>query len=724
MKNFLLISTAILTMSTFASCGHEEQVVRENPLLAQWDTPHGVPPFDKIEASDYQPAIEYAIKKHDDEITAIVDNPSAPTFENTILAYDNSGVLLERITMVFNNVVLADATEELLDAKERIAPMLAEHDDAVMLNAQLFERIAHVYESQKNTPPISEQERLQQRLTKRIYDKFVRSGAGLDDESKKEFAAINLRLSELEFQFNKNLLAENGRFELVLAEDELDGLPTTVRAAARTAAKERGYGEEKYLFDTSKSSMISFLTYSSRRDLRQRLYEAYLEKCNGGDEYDNNDICNEIISLRTRRAQLLGYPTYAAYILADNMAATPENVYELLDSVWSPALAKAKEELEELRAEKLKEDGSDDFRSWDWWYYSEKIRKSRYDIDQDALRPFFPLENVKQGVFELSNRLYGVTFQPVVLPVYNEECSTYEVYDKDGKLLGVLYLDLHSRAGRKGPGAWCDTMIRSGYSEDGVKTVPVVIISANFARPVSSTIPALLDLDETGTFFHEFGHALHFLFTDSPYRGLQGVENDFVELPSQIMENWATHPDMLRSYAIHWQNGKVIPDNLINKIQSAAKHNKGFETVELLAASYSDMDIHNIANYTPRPLRAYERQILNEQRGMIDQIEPRYRYPYFAHIMEGEYAAGYYGYLWSEVLDKDAFEAFVESGDVFDKRVAARFRDEILSRGGTEDGMTLYINFRGRKPIRTALLKSRGLYDDKAEIHDLTEDNK
>lgn len=387
-------------------------------------------------------------------------------------------------------------------------------------------------------------------------------------------------------------------------------------------------------------------------------------------------------------------------------------MYGLLDEIWTPALDRARGELAEMKELKRKEDGSDDFASWDWWYYAEKIRKSRYNLDQEALRPYFPLENVKQGIFELSNRLYGITFQPAVLPVYNNECVAYEVYDTDGSLLGILYMDLYPRAGRKGPGAWCGTFRDQSY-KDGERVVPVVYIVANFTRP-NGTIPALLDLDETTTFFHEFGHALHSLFSDVPYRGLLAVENDFVELPSQIMENWATEPEMLRSYAIHWQTGKVIPENLIKRIQESALFNQGFETVELAAASYSDMELHDMEEYVPVDLDAFEKRVLNEERGLIPQIEPRYRYPYFSHIFDGGYSAGYYGYLWAEVLDKDAYEAFRETGELFNKKVAARFREEILSKGGTEDGMVLYENFRGRQPSRLPLLVSRGLVEEPA----------
>lgn len=692
-------------MTVLSSCGKQEGPARENPLLSEWDTPYGVPPFDRIRVSDYMPAFREAMKEHEEEIRAIAENPEEPDFENTVLAFDNAGELLDRVEQVFWSVAAADTDPQMQAVQEQVAPMLSEHYDGIMLDGKLFERIRKVYEGRGDAGL----DRLQQRLVEKIYRKFVRSGAGLSAEEKAEFRELNSRLSELTFRFGKNLLAENARYRMVLGEDEVEGLPSGVRGAARNAAKEAGLGDNKYLFDISKPSMIPFLTYSPRRDLREELYTAYIEKCNHDDELDNKELIGEIIELRTRRANLLGYDSHAAYVLDGNMAKTPENVYGLLDEIWTPALGKAGEELERMKEMKRKEDGSDDFEPWDWWYYAEKVRKAQYNLDQEALRPYFSLENVKQGIFELSNRLYGITFRPAALPVYNNECVAYEVYDADGSLLGILYMDLYPRAGRKGPGAWCGTFRNQSY-RDGERVVPVVYIVANFTRP-NGSIPALLDLDETKTFFHEFGHALHALFSDVPYRGLLDVEHDFVELPSQIMENWATEPEMLRSYAIHWQTGKVIPENLIERIRKSALFNQGFETVELAAASYSDMDLHNLPEYVPMDINRFEERVLNEERGLIPQIRPRYRYPYFSHIFDGGYAAGYYGYLWAEVLDKDAFEAFRETGELFNKKVAARFREELLSKGGTEDGMVLYENFRGRQPGRLPMLVARGLVE-------------
>lgn len=702
MKFFPLILSTLFIMATVSSCGGKHHSARTNPLLAEWDTPHGVPPFDQIKVGDYMPAFREAMRLHNEEIEGIAGNTAEPDFENTVLAFDNSGAALTRVEQVFWNVASADTDSQMQQVQEKVAPMLSEHYDGIMMNEELFARIKSVYDDREGLDP------LQRRLVERIYRNFVRSGAGLSPEDKEEFKKINSRLSELSFLFGKNLLAENERFEMVLSDEELDGLPSGVRAAARNAAKAAGYESGKYRFDLSRPSMIPFLSYSSKRDLRERLYTAYLGRCDKGSSCDNTEIINEIIELRTRRANLLGYASHAEYVLDDNMAKNPANVYRLLDEIWTPALDKAAAELKEMKTLKLKEAGNDEFASWDWWYYAEKVRKSRYNLDQEALRPYFPLENVRQGIFELSNRLYGITFRPVVLPVYNEEAVAYEVFDVDGTLLGILYMDLHPRAGRKGPGAWCGTFREQSY-KDGERVIPIVYIVANFTRPTSANVPALLDLDETKTFFHEFGHALHSLFSDVPYRGLLAVENDFVELPSQIMENWATRPEMLRSYAIHWQTGKVIPDQMIQKIQDSALFNQGFETVELTAASYADMDLHNIKEYVPIDPDRFQQRVLNEERGLIPQIEPRYRYPYFSHIFDGGYSAGYYGYLWSEVLDKDAFEAFVETGELFNKKVAARFREEILSKGGTADGMVLYDNFRGRQPSRFPMLRARGL---------------
>ena len=703
MKKILLSLIFMGMVTMLPSCGEEGEQKRKNPLLSEWNTPYGVPPFNEIRVSDYMPAFMEAMKMHDDEIDAIVENSEIPDFENTILAYDNSGEMLRRTESVFWGIAAADTNPQLQEVQEKIGPALSEHYDRIILNDGLFDRVKSVYDNRGGLDD------MQKRLTEKVYDDFLRAGAGLSSADKKEFMKINSRLAELSFAFGRNLLDENARFKMVIGDDETGGLTANIRNASRTAAREAGYGSNSYLFDLSAPSLWPFMTNSARRDLRQKMYEAYTGKCSNGDKLDNNEIVNEIVRLRTRRANLLGYPSHAAYVLADNMAATPENVYELLDGIWEPALKAAAADLEEMKGIMQNDENIEGgFEPWDWWYYSEKLRKQKYNLDMESVKAYLSIENVRQGIFELSNRLYGITFRPSVLPTYNNECVAYEVYDYDGTLLGILYMDLHPRPGHKGQGAWCGTFRNQSY-KNGERVVPVVYIVANFPRPGAGSMPALLDIDDTKTFFHEFGHALHMLFSDVPYNGLLEVENDFVELPSQIMENWATEPEMLRSYAIHWQTGNVISEIMIDRISRSARFNQGFATTELVAASYLDMDIHNLGVHEGDiDLAAFTDSMLYAKRGMMPEIGPRYRYPYFAHIFDGGYSAGYYGYLWAEVLDKDAYQAFVETDDVFNKKVARRFREEILSKGGMADGMELYVNFRGRTPSRTPMLKAKG----------------
>ncbi|MBP3356996.1 MAG: M3 family metallopeptidase [Rikenellaceae bacterium] len=697
-KPLFLIVTA---MSLLCSCSTERPAA-ENPLLGEWDTPFGVPPFDKIEVSHYKPAFQVAMAEHLAEVDSIVANPAEPDFENVILALDNCGERLKRVSTVFSMVGSADTNAEMQAVQMEMSPVLSQHYDKVSMNEKLFEKVSAVYEKRASLGLDS----LQMRLLEKTYNRYVRAGAALPADKKAELSKINEELSLLGVRFGNNLLAENKNFTLELSGEELSGLPQSVKNAAREEADKRGI-PGKYVFTLSKPSLLPFLTYSDRRDLREKLYRGYLDRGNYGNETDNKQIINDIVRLRTEKARLLGYDSHADFVLSNVMAKTPENVYGLLDDLWTPALDRAKAELAEMKALKLAETGDESFESWDWWYYAEKVRKQKYDLDEEALRPYFSLENVRSGIFELSNRLYGVTFRPVVAPVYNEECQVYEVLDSDNSHLGVLYLDFHPRDG-KGGGAWCGRF-RGQRFIDGKRISPVVSIVCNFTRPIGS-VPALLTLDETETFFHEFGHALHSLFSQVPYQGLSGVERDFVELPSQIMENWAFEPQMLKSYALHYRSNEPIPDALVEKIKNSALFNQGFATVEYLAASYSDMDIHTLEQFEPLDVNAFENRKLNVERGLIPEIAPRYRYPYFSHIFDGGYSAGYYSYIWAEVLDKDAFQAFVETGDIFNRQVAERFRT-LLSRGGTSDGMVLYEQFRGAQPDRKPLLRARGLVE-------------
>lgn len=708
---FVALAVAMFFMQ---SCTPKTEQTMENPLLSEWNDRFGVPPFDRIKAEHFAPALEQAMSVHNAEIDAIVTNNDEPTFENTVLAYDNSGKLLERVELCFSLLCAAETNAEMQAIEQEMSPKLTAHSGAIMMNDALFERVKSVYERRGALGLDS----LQLRLTEKLYRRFVRGGALLSVEDKEQLRKVDEELSAARVKYAANLLAANSGFELVISDqDDLDGLPSSIRDAAASEASARDM-KGKWVFTTKKPSMLPFLTYSSKRELREKLYRGYLDRCNYNDSIDNKQVINDIVRLRTERAHLLGYPTHAHYVLDVQMARTPENVYAMMDELWAPALERAKAEMEAMREMMKEETGLDDFASWDWWYYAEKVRKRDYSFDESSLRPYFSLENVRSGIFELSNRLYGLTFRPVQLPVYHEDCETYEVLDEKNEHLGVLYLDYFPRDGKSG-GAWCGEYRTQSFDAEGNRISPIVSIVCNFPRPTGGD-PALLSIDETQTFFHEFGHALHALFSQVKYGGLGGVERDFVELPSQIMENWALEPEMLRRYALHHRTNDPIPHHLIEKLQRSRHFNQGFNTVELLAASLTDMDIHTIENYSPIDVNEFERKMLNERRGLIEQIAPRYRYPYFSHIFDGGYSSGYYSYLWAEVLDKDAYQAFVESGDIFNKRIATDFRNKVLARGGEADGMDLYRDFRGADPDRKPLLLGRGLIEEEEVVEEQT----
>ncbi|MCI7307722.1 M3 family metallopeptidase [Alistipes senegalensis] len=702
MKRITALLTLILTM-TLVSCKSDKHA-GENPFFAEWNTPYGVPPFDRIAPEHFLPALERGMSLHDAEIDAITSDNDAPTFENVILAYDRSGRMLAQTELIFGMLCAAENTPEMQALQERVMPLLAAHADKILLNEKLFERVKAVYDRRGALELDAEQNR----LLEKTYRDFVRAGALLDAEQKARLKAINGELSLAAVKFGQNILAENGNYALVLESADLDGIPSNVRDQAREKAEATGK-KGKYVFTLHKPSLIPFLTYSQKRELREEIYKAYLNRCNNGDEYDNKQLINDFIRLRTEKAHLLGYPSYADYVVADEMAGTTDAVYKLLNEIWTPALERAKGELAEMEELFRKDHPDGEFASWDWWYYAEKVRKQKYQLEEELLRPYFSLENVQSGIFFLANRLYGITFRPIVVPLYHPDAIAYEVLDADESHLGVLYFDYFPRDG-KSQGAWCGNYVEQTY-EDGKRVAPVVSIVCNFTRPTSNA-PALLTLDETETLFHEFGHALHFLFHDVKYRGLTEVEGDFVELPSQLMENWAFDPEVLKQYAVHYRSNEVIPEYLVAKLRRSELFNQGFMTTELIAASLSDMDIHSITEYEPFDPMEFERKALTEKRGLIPQIEPRYRYPYFSHIFDGGYSAGYYFYTWAEVLDKDVFEAFRESGDLFNKKIADDFRRKILARGGSEDGMTMYRDFRGKDPDKRAMLRSRGLWNE------------
>ncbi len=674
----------------------------ENPFFTEWDTEYGMPPFDEIAPEHYKPAYEEAMRQEVAEIEAIKNNAEEPTFENVILALDNAGSMLSHVSAVFGMVNSADSNDALRAVEQEVTPLLIAHSDNISLDPELFAKVKAVYDK-RNELNLNE---LQMRLLDKHYKSFVRSGALLDDAQQERMREINTELAELGVKFRANLLAETQNFVMVLDKSDLTGLPEDLRAAGTETAKKLGH-DGKWAFTLD--HRIPFLTYAQNRALRERMYMGYIDRCNHDDEFDNKAVVNDIARLRLERANLLGYESFAAYALENRMAKTAEEVYALLDQLWTPGLEGAKKEVEEMQVIKLRETDNSEFAAWDWWYYAEKVRKEKYDLKEEELKPYFSLPQVQSGIFDLANRLYGITFEPVKLPVYNKECSTYRVLDADGSHLAVLLLDMHPREGKR-VGAWCGTYRGREFDAEGRKTFdPVVYVVCNFTRPVGED-PALLTLDETETFFHEFGHALHNFFCNAPYQGLRGTERDFVELPSQIMENFAFQPELLRQYAVKWDNkGDVIPEELIRKIANAAYFNQGFIMTEYLAASLIDMDIHTITEWQPLDINAYERDLLATRRGLIDQVAPRYRFPYFNHIFGSSYSAGYYSYKWAEVLDKDAFEAFAETGEVFNKEVAERFRREVLSKGGTADGMILYRNFRGKEPNIDYLLYASGL---------------
>ena len=676
----------------------------DNPFFeSEWTTPYGVPPFDRIKFEHYKPAFEQGMSLHNEEIARIVESSEEPTFENTILAFDNSGQMLSRVATVFGMLEAAETNEQMQDLSAEIMPQLAAHSDSFLMNEKLFDRVKSVYERREALKLDDEQKR----LTEKIYNSFVRSGALLSAENKNRLKQINEKLSSHSVTFGQNLLSETNDYVLELTREDVVGVPGNVRDAAMELAKSKG--KESYMFTLHEPSRIPLLTYAKKRSVREAIFKAYIARGNNGNEYDNKSIVAEMAQLRCEKAKLLGYDSYAEYVTSDEMAGSAKAVYELLEGVWNPALEKAKQELARMEAIFAREEGKDaKFEAWDWWYYAEKLRKSEYNLEEETVRQYLSLDNVKSGIFFLANRLYNITFRPLKAPSYHQECEAYEVLDNDDKVLGVLYFDFHPRAGKSG-GAWCGTYVDQTY-KDGKRVCPVVSIVCNFTRPTGG-VPALLSIDETKTLFHEFGHALHNLFADVKYRGLANVEGDFVELPSQIMENWAFAPELLRQYAVHYRTSEVIPNDIIEKIGRASTFNEGFAVTELVAAALADMDIHSLQSDEKIDVMEFERKALTEKRGLIPQIEPRYHYTYFSHIFNGGYSSGYYFYIWAEVLDKDAYQAFIESGDLFSSDVAARFRSEVLSKGGTRKGMDMYRAFRGADPNKLAMLVARGLVD-------------
>jgi len=695
----------VLVLFVFAgmliwSCSNQ---TGQNPFFTEWNTPFGTPPFDKIKEGHFMPAFEEGMRQGRLEIDAVADNPEAPTFENTMEALEQSGALLTKVNNVFFNLTSAHTNDSLQSIAKTVAPLLSTYRDDILLNEKLFQRIKTLYE-QKDDLNLTEEQNM---LLEKRYKDFVRGGANLSEEKKARYREINEELSLLTVQFGDNVLKEDNAFELVIDnEDDLAGLPENVITGASDAAKERGH-EGKWVFTLHRPSMTPFLQYSEKRDLREKIFKAYINRGNNDNALDNKKILSRIAALRVERAKLLGYKTHAHFILEENMAKEPKNVYDLLYQLWKPALKRAKQEAREFQAMIDKEGGNFDLEPWDWWYYAEKVKKAKYDLDEEMLRPYFKLENVIQGAFIVANKLFGITLEERTdIPKYHDDVNVFEVKDADGSHIGILYTDYFPRASKRG-GAWMNNY-REQYKIGDKDIRPIISNVGNFSKPTGDK-PSLLSFEEVTTLFHEFGHALHGLLSDCSYERISGtaVSRDFVELPSQIMENWAKEPEVMKMYATHYQTGEPIPDDLIEKIKKSGHFNQGFTTGEYLAASFLDMDWHTLTEPKEQDPLKFERLSMRKI-GLIPEIVVRYRSPYFRHIFSGGYSAGYYSYIWAEVLDADAFEAFKETS-LFDQKTAEAFRTNILEKGGTVDSMVLYKRFRGAEPKIEPLLKRRGL---------------
>ncbi len=693
----------LLVILIMFGCKPQEEK-SSNPFFSEYNTPFNVPPFDKIDTSHYLPAFIKGIAEQQAEVDAIVNNIEAPTFDNTIYALDKSGKLLGNVGRVFYSLNSANTDSAMQAIAQKVAPLTTKHRDNISLNEKLFQRIKTVYENRET----SNLDALQKRVVSKYYTDFVRSGANLNEADKEKLREINQKLSTYCLNFLENHLAEtNSNFKLVIEKTEdLAGLPQPVIDEAAAKAKSVNL-EGKWVFTLQKPSLLPFLQYSKNRVLREKIYRGYYMRGNNNDKFDNKENLLNIANLRAERSKLLGYKTYADYSISENMAKTPEKVYDFLNKLMVPAQEVARRDRDEMQKIIDKEGGKFKLDTWDWWYYAEKLRKEKFDLDESEIKPYFALNNVREGMFYVANKLYGLTFTKLTnVPVYHPDVEAFEVKEADGAHAGVIYMDYFPRDS-KGAGAWCGSFRDQSYDEKGKRVAPVITMVLNFTKPTADA-PSLLTWDETNTLFHEFGHALHGLFTDGKYSRIAGnIPTDMIELPSQVMENWAGVPEVLNVYAKNYKTGEIIPKELLAKLQKSLVFNQAFETVEYIAASVLDLDWHSIQ--TPKKLDVldFEKKSM-EKLNLMKEIIPRYRTTYFAHIIDG-YAAGYYVYLWAAVLDSDAFQAFVDSGDIYNKDLAAKFRRYVLTEGGNDEGMIQYEKFRGQDPSLDPLLKKRGL---------------
>ena len=681
---------------------------QQNPLLNQPQTPFGAPAFDQVQLKHYLPAFKEAIRLNQEEIDAIVNNEEAPTFENTIVALDRSGIVLDRVCGVFYNVLEADGNEQMDAVANEVAPILSDFQNGILLNEGLFSRIKAVYDQRESLNLNPEQLRL---LTE-TYKSFAQNGANLPADKKARLKEINSQLAVLSLQFGQNVVAETNspavqRF--ITDEALLEGLPESAKAAAKEEAAAAGR-PDAWLFTPKRTSFTPVLQYCKNRELRKQLLMDYTTRGNHDNANDNKSVINQTMRLRLEKAQLLGYDCPANYILADCMAKDAKTVDAFLQSVWEPSLAAAKREAAELQKLLEQDFPGEKLQPWDWWYYAEKLRKAKYDLDEEEVKPYFELSNVRRGAFQLAHNLYGLNFEQLDnMPVYNKEVEVFKVTDADGSLVGILYTDYFPRAGKR-PGAWMNNILPQYVDAEGVDHRPIIINVGNFNKPTKDN-PSLLSMDDVETLFHEFGHALHGLMSKATYKTLSGTNTprDFVELPSQFMENYCYEPQILKTYAFHYQTGEVMPQELIDKINAAKKFNQGFVETELLSASILDMDYHELTNCDTIDVNAFEAASM-EKMHMIPEIIVRYRSTFYNHIFTTGYEAGYYSYTWAAVLDADAFAAFKETGDILNPDVAKRFR-HLLEQGGTRDAQDLYLEFRGKNADPKYLLQRKGFID-------------
>jgi peptidyl-dipeptidase Dcp len=717
MKKLLLLALIVL----LGACETQKEKIEmdksetaENPFYKEWDTPFGIPPFNEINDDHYMPAFTKGMEENLTEIDAIVNNPEEPTFANTLEELERSGKLLDKVSNVFYNLVGSNTNPKLQELQRELGPMLSAHSDKITLNEGLFKRVEAIWQDRENLDLTS----VQLKLLEDTRKSFVRSGALLHAEQKARITEINAKISELSTQFGQNLLAETNSFELVLDKTDLDGLSEGVIAAAAETAtqkmeeaeteEEKEKYKDKYVFTPHRTSMYPFLTESNRRDLREKLYKSYVMRGDNNNNEDNKEIAVKLAKLRAERANLMGYNTHSDFVLEERMLKTHREVYDLLMELWKPALARAKEEVADMQAVVDSEGGDFKIAAWDWWQYAEKVRKAKYNLDEASLKPYLSLDNVLNGVFETANKLWGITFTELNdIELYHPDARVWEVKDKDGSHLGIFIGDYYTRPSKRG-GAWMNSFRKQSNLDGNVR--PIVVNVCNFPAPVGDD-PSLLSFENVTTLFHEFGHAMHGILTNVTYKSMSGTSGprDFTEFPAQIMEHWASEPEVLKSFATHYKTGEVIPDELIQKMKKASKFNQGFANTEYLAAALLDMDWHTInVEDEINDANAFEKASM-EKIGLIDEIAPRYRSTYFAHIFSGGYATGYYGYIYSAVLDSDGFEAFKEAGNVFDPELAEKLRTNVYEKGSTEEAMALYTKFRGSEPQIDALLKVRGL---------------